>query len=63
MFGTWRHWPRLKRPLAIAVLGIGMFALPAGILGSGFMDDLGQRRHRQDKRDDSDQGERADGPG
>ena len=28
----------------IAVLGIGMFALPAGILGSGFVEELGRNR-------------------
>jgi voltage-gated potassium channel len=28
----------------IAVLGIGLFALPTGILGAGFMDDLQRRR-------------------
>ena len=28
----------------IAVLGIGMFALPAGILGSGFVSDMDQRK-------------------
>ena len=28
----------------IAVLGIGLFALPAGILGSGFVSDMGQRK-------------------
>ncbi len=28
----------------IAVLGIGMFALPAGILGAGFTDELGKMR-------------------
>jgi voltage-gated potassium channel len=28
----------------IAVLGIGLFALPAGILGSGFVERLGQRK-------------------
>ena len=33
----------------IAVLGIGMFALPAGILGSGFLEELQQRR-RQESR-------------
>ncbi len=29
----------------IALLGIGIFALPAGILGSGFMEQVNQRRH------------------
>jgi voltage-gated potassium channel len=28
----------------VAVLGIGMFALPAGILGSGFVEELQKRR-------------------
>lgn len=37
---------------AIAVLGIGMFALPAGILGSGFMDDVGRRSQRGDRNKD-----------
>ncbi len=32
----------------IAVLGIGMFALPAGILGSGFLDEI-QRRGRDQR--------------
>jgi voltage-gated potassium channel len=27
----------------IAILGIGMFALPAGILGAGFVDELQNR--------------------
>ncbi len=31
----------------IAVLGIGLFALPAGILGSGFVDELRRRRELQ----------------
>ena len=30
----------------IAIMGIGMFALPAGILGSGFLEEI-QRRHRE----------------
>lgn len=30
--------------MAIAILGIGMFALPAGILGSGFVEELQKRR-------------------
>ena len=30
----------------IALLGIGIFALPAGILGSGFMEQVNQRRSR-----------------
>ncbi len=30
----------------IAVMGIGMFALPAGILGSGFLDEI-QKRNRE----------------
>ncbi len=33
----------------IAILGIGMFAFPAVILGSGFLDELQQRR-RQESR-------------
>ena len=33
----------------IAILGIGMFALPAGILGTGFLEELQQRR-RQESR-------------
>ena len=28
----------------IAILGIGMFALPAGILGSGFVGDMERRK-------------------
>jgi voltage-gated potassium channel len=28
----------------IAILGIGLFALPAGILGSGFLEELHQRQ-------------------
>ena len=31
----------------IAILGIGMFALPAGILGAGFVDALGSRRKEE----------------
>jgi voltage-gated potassium channel len=30
----------------IAVLGIGMFALPAGLLGAAFVDELGKARAR-----------------
>ena len=30
----------------VAVLGIGMFALPAGLLGSAFVDELGKARDR-----------------
>ena len=33
----------------IAFLGIGLFALPAGILASGFSDELQKRRERQQK--------------
>lgn len=33
----------------IAVLGIGMFALPAGILGSGFVEELQKSRSQRDK--------------
>ncbi|MBL8753560.1 MAG: two pore domain potassium channel family protein [Planctomycetes bacterium] len=32
----------------IAVLGIGMFALPAGLLGAAFVDELGKARSRHD---------------
>ena len=32
----------------IAILGIGMFALPAGILGAGFVDALENRRNEED---------------
>lgn len=32
----------------IAVLGIGMFALPAGILGSGFVEELAKRRRKEE---------------
>ncbi|MBN2592556.1 MAG: hypothetical protein JXA81_03535 [Sedimentisphaerales bacterium] len=28
----------------IAVLGIGMFALPTGIFGAGFVEEMGQRQ-------------------
>jgi hypothetical protein len=31
----------------IAILGIGLFALPAGILGSGFLEELQHRRRSQ----------------
>jgi len=31
----------------IAILGIGMFALPAGILASGFADEFQKRKHKQ----------------
>jgi len=30
--------------LVIAILGIGLFALPAGILGSGFVEELQRKR-------------------
>jgi voltage-gated potassium channel len=33
----------------IALLGIGMFALPTGILGSGFVDELQSRKANQKK--------------
>jgi len=33
----------------VALLGIGLFALPAGILGSAFVDEIEQRRSRQAK--------------
>ena len=39
-------WGRLLAGL-IAVLGIGLFALPAGILGSGFVDELRRAREQQ----------------
>jgi len=32
----------------IAILGIGMFALPAGILGSGFVEEIQKRQRRQE---------------
>jgi voltage-gated potassium channel len=32
---------------AIAILGIGLFALPAGILGSGFVENLGRRKRQR----------------
>lgn len=32
----------------IAILGIGMFALPAGILGSGFVEEIQKRQKRQE---------------
>jgi len=32
---------------AIALLGIGMFALPAGILGSGFIEEIQRKRERR----------------
>jgi len=32
----------------IAILGIGMFALPAGILGSGFIEEIQKKQRRQD---------------
>ncbi len=31
----------------IAILGIGMFALPAGILGSGFVEEMQKRKTKQ----------------
>ncbi len=33
---------------AIAVMGIGLFALPAGILGSGFLEEIQRRRGQTD---------------
>ena len=33
----------------IAILGIGMFALPAGILGAGFVDALESRRKEENR--------------
>lgn len=41
----------------VAILGVGLFALPAGILSSGFSEEL-QKRRRQEK-EDSDPGEDA----
>lgn len=32
----------------VAILGIGLFALPAGILGSGFMEELAERRQLEE---------------
>ena len=34
---------------AIAVLGVGMVALPAGILASGFMEEIGKKRIKKMK--------------
>jgi len=34
----------------IAILGIGMFALPAGILGSGFVDAVEQKKKQKEKK-------------
>jgi voltage-gated potassium channel len=31
----------------IAILGLGMFALPAGILASGFSDEFQKRNHKE----------------
>ena len=33
---------------AMAILGVGLFALPAGILGSGFIQEVQQRPERKD---------------
>jgi voltage-gated potassium channel len=33
----------------VAVLGIGFFALPTAIVGSGFIEELGRRRHGRDR--------------
>ena len=30
----------------IAILGIGMFALPTGILGAGFVEEIGRQRQK-----------------
>lgn len=38
----------------IAILGIGMFALPAGLLGAAFVDELGRARHRRSGVDPAD---------
>ncbi len=32
----------------IAVLGVGMFALPAGIVGSGFVEEIQRHKHKRD---------------
>jgi voltage-gated potassium channel len=34
---------------ALAILGIGIFALPAGILASGFAEELERRRERRSR--------------
>lgn len=34
----------------VAILGIGMFALPTGILGAGFVDEIRRRRAGQEKQ-------------
>jgi voltage-gated potassium channel len=36
----------------IAILGIGMFALPAGLLGAGFAEELEKRRRSDDDSDE-----------
>jgi voltage-gated potassium channel len=48
-YGDMRPVTTLGKSLAaiISILGIGLFALPAGILGSGFVDRLRQKRHGQ----------------
>jgi len=33
----------------IAILGIGMFALPTGILGAGFVEEISRKKPRQDR--------------
>ena len=35
----------------IAILGIGMFALPAGILGSSFMEEFAERKSQQQEKE------------
>ncbi len=35
--------------MIIALLGIGLFALPAGILGSGFVEEIGNKKGTQEK--------------
>jgi len=35
----------------IAVLGIGMFALPAGVLGAGFVEEIAHRRHPRQRNE------------
>lgn len=34
---------------AVAVMGIGMFALPAGILGGAFLEEVQRKRERRRK--------------
>ena len=44
----------------IAILGIGMFALPAGLLGAGFVDALAANRSEDPERRCPHCGERLD---